>query len=161
MTDALVIRGEVVDPRADELDALQEEVKRLRRELAIANGEIAKAKGESARALGALRKQLSPLYRALQSVFGELDAAGVDDATFATNPTTPTRTTAIWANWKEKLPGYPARIIDALLLQSDLTTTQLAISCGCKRQRISDGIMKLNRAGLINKNGGKFSLKAL
>ena len=120
------------------------------------------------RALTALRTQLGPLYRALQDVFGELDEAEIEEAARVFHPSAPStastvtsRTTAIWENWKTKLPGYPARIIDALLLQSDLSTTQLAISCGCKSQRISEGISKLNKAGLINKNSGKFSLKAL
>lgn len=159
MSEALIVRGEIVDPHDDEITALENEVKRLRRELAIANGEIAKAKGESSRALSALRKQLAPLYRALQAVFCELDAAGMDDAPPTHNDTP--RTIAIWENWKQKIRGQAAQIIDALLLHHEMTAQQIAIAIGIHRKNVPQLIFKLNKAGLIYKNGDRYSLKQL
>lgn len=152
----LVVRGEIVDPRDEEITALEGEVKRLRRELAIANGEIAKAKDDATRALGQLRKQLSPLYRSLQMVFGELAAAGVDDA--PTSTTSSPHVSAVWESWKSRM-GSAAKIIDALLLHREMNTQQLAIATGYHRTTIPAMIFKLNKAGLLNKNGGRFSLK--
>ncbi len=156
---ALVVRGHVVDPRDEDITALEAEVKRLRRELAIANGEMASAKTEASRAVSALRKQLSPLYRALQQVFGELEAVGADDlgAAFVSDP----RVTAIWQSWKSRLGPQCGKVIDALLLQPEMNTTQLAIAIGTSRRNMPNLIFKLNQAGLLNKNGGRFSLKQL
>lgn len=151
---ALMIRDAVIDE--GEAERLHNEVIRLRRELAIANGEIARAKAESGHALSALRKQLSPLYLALQAVFGGLDAAGADDS-----PAQDSRTAAIWASWKTRLGPQCGKIIEALLLQPDMNTTQLAIAIGTHRNNIPNLIFKLNKAGLLNKNGGRFSLKQL
>jgi len=157
MSEELVLRGEVVSDHAEEVRLLEQEVRRLRRELAMANGEIAKAKSEAAKATAALRKQLAPLYRALQSVFGELDAIGSNESESAPSP----RVSAVWEAWKSKLGPQCARAIDALMLHSEMDTTRLAIAMGTNRRNIPNIIYKLNQAGLINKNGGRFSLKQL
>lgn len=160
--EALVLHGELVDVTSEELRALEEEVKRLRRELAMANGEIAKAKSDSARALGALRKQLAPLFRALQAVFGELDAAGLEDAPAASGGGS-SRVSAVWESWKQKLGSNtaPARVIDALLQHGELNVAQLKVAAKMANQTVYDAIHRLNKLGLINKNGGRFSLKSL
>jgi hypothetical protein len=112
-----------------------------------------------------LRRQLTPLYRALQSVFSELDAAGVVEETIgyasSTNNPAPPRTSAVWESWKSRMPGGPAKIIDALLVHGEMNTQQLAIATGVHRNSVPAMIFKLNKAGLLNKNGGRFSLKAL
>lgn len=154
-----------VDPRDAQIEGLKAENRRLQRAVSDAEVRAERAREDADRALSNLRRQLSPLYRAMQMVFGELDSAGVVDGPAPTAaPHSPAfgpdaRIQAIWENWKSKMPGYPARIIEALLIQSDLNTAQLAIACGCKPQRISEGIVKLNKASLINKNGHRFSLK--
>jgi hypothetical protein len=145
-------QGVVVEE--DERDA---EIRRLRRSWRETQEELAKVRRDSTRALAELRRQLGPLYRALQGVFGELDAVGPSDAA----PHLDSRRQAVWENWKSKLHGYPARIIDALLLHGEMNTSQLAIAVGCHKQRISEGISRLHKAGLINKNAGRFSLKEL
>lgn len=164
-----LIEGEVVPQGDPELERLQAANRQLRRDLDDAKIEARRAREDADRALSALRRQLSPLYRALQMVFGELDAAGVADAVpvsttgaaAAAAAVGDPRVQAVWEKWKSHLPGYPARIIDALLIHGEMNTSQLAIAAGCKRQRISEGIVRLNKAGLINKNAGRFSLKQL
>lgn len=91
-----------MDAHERALDELREENEKLSAALRRANQETAQARAEAARALAALRKQLSPLYCALQAVFGELDAAGVEDAPGNTAPAASTRTSAIWDSWKSR-----------------------------------------------------------
>lgn len=167
MSDKLAIfdRNQA-DPREEEMKELRDENKKLARALADANMRADRAEEDAARALTALRRQLTPLYRSLQAVFGELDAAGIGDEVMA-QPSTPSsantpdaRVAAVWASWKSKM-GAASKVIDALLLHGEMNTQQLAITCGVDRTTIPNYIHRLTKAGLINKNGGRFSLKAL
>jgi hypothetical protein len=162
-----LLEGEVVPDVDPEIERLRARVRGLERETADAKVEAKRAREDADRALSMLRKQLSPLYRALQAVFGELDAAGVTDdvpaeSRAASSPNGPdVRVAAVWASWKSKLGGGAAKAIDALLVHSDLNTQQLAIATGLHRTTVPKVIYELNKAGLINKNGGRFSLKQL
>lgn len=153
---ALVVAGHVFDDD-NELADLREEVQQLRSELRAARSEAARAKQDVGQAVAALRRQLTPLYRALQGVFGEMDAIGVEDATPATN----SRTTAVWEAWKSRIGGQPAQLIDAFLLHGEMTSGQIAIAIGINPKNVAQVVHKLNKAGLIQKNGSKFSLKQL
>lgn len=153
----------IYDPHgadASELSELRAANKELAAALRRANQDAAQARTESARALSALRKQLSPLYRALQGVFGELDSAGIAEDNAMPSASNP-RTDAIWASWKSKFPGKPAMIIDALRLHREMNTSQIAIAIGSSRGNVPPMISKLNKAGLLQKNGVMFSLKEL
>lgn len=156
-----LIEGRLMPDSELESDhALREEIRDLRDRLRDAQRELSAAQHESARALGNLRRQLGPLYQALQMVFGELDAAGVNEAPAASAQVN-SRTSAVWENWKTKLPGRPAQIIDALLLHGEMNSTQIAIAIGIHRNNVPGLIFRLNKAGLIDKNGTKYSLKKL
>jgi hypothetical protein len=67
----------------------------------------------------------------------------------------------VWENWKSRMPGAPAKVIDALLLHRDMSQQQLCIATGVPRGSMTNVISRLNRAGLISKNGGRISLKEL
>jgi len=157
----------VADDRDIAITEARDEIRALRHELAEVNERAFRERRESARAIAELRRQLTPLYRALQGVFGEMDAAGVESAPElgASAPssvaTRDPRVTAVWESWKSRLGGAAAKIIDALLLHGEMNTMQLSVVCQCRRQTISDNIMRLNKANLIDKNGGRFSLKKL
>lgn len=143
---------------------LEDEIRELQSALSTANATAAQAKRDAARALTNLRRQLSPLYRALQDVFGELDAAGAADTAqgVTTNTGRDARTTAIWESWKGRLGPTCAKVIDALLLQADMTNRQIAIAIGTNRiQTIYDAVRKMNQASLLVKNGDRYSLKQL
>lgn len=156
-----LLEGDVVeDDRESRIVELEAEVEALRSELSQAKFAITQAQREATRALSALRRQLTPLYRALQGVFGELDAAGVEDAAQPGAPPANARVTAVWDNWKSKM-GTAAKVIDALQLHGELNTQQLAVAVGLHRTTIPALIHKLNKAGLITKNGGRFALKQL
>lgn len=170
MNDKLALRDPIIDidgdPRDDKIDALERQVAKLRGELSDTRHELQRVKEDSNRALTGVRQQLSPLYRALQRLFGELDDAGVADVplgapTPASTPPVNSRATAVWESWKSKLGTGPARIIDALLLHGEMTAKQLKIACACRQNSIYEWMVKLNKAGIVNKNGGRFSLKEL
>lgn len=108
--------------------------------------------------LANLRQVLGPLYGGLRLIFGEMDAMGVGSSSASSvDP----RVQAAWDNWKQKLGGTAARFIDALLLHGEMTQTQLRIAVGCAKGTVPGVVCNLNKAGLLNKNGGKISLKQL
>lgn len=159
-----LLEGTVLEPmEEDRIVALAAEIRDLRAELAEARANEARARKDAARALSSLRHQLSPLYRALQMVFGELDAAGVQDEASrpGTTESIEPRVAAVWQSWKSKLPGKASEFIDILLQHGEMNAAQLRIAGRCSSDTVYQTIHKLNKAGLINKNGGKFSLKQL
>lgn len=124
----------------------------LQREQDRSDGEVAAA--------NRLRTALTPLYNALQQVFGDLDSIGAE-AAIPAEPSYKPRASAAWESWKDKLGGQAAKAIDVLLLHGALTQTQLRIHIGCAKGSVPGIVYQLNRAGIINKNGGKISLKEL
>lgn len=163
-----LLEGDVVPDVDPEVERLHARVRTLEREVSDAKIEARRAREDADRALSALRRQLGPLYRALQAVFGELDAAGVSEGaqSSAAPPPPPMsgtdpRVAAVWENWKQRLSPACGKVIDALLLHGDLNNAQLKVACRLGTSTVSDCIYKLNKAGLINKNGGRFSLKQL
>ncbi len=161
------IEGEVLPDVDPELDRLRAENRQLARELDDAKVEARRAREDADRALSRLRTQLSPLYRALQAVFGELDAAGVTESTSPAAAAGPAAqpsgraTDPRWESWKQKLPGRTAELIDLLLLHGEMNRNQLMAAMRCGKDVVRVTISRLNVAGLINKNGGRFSLKQL
>lgn len=159
-----MLEGTVMPDVDPELERLRAEVRRLQREASDAKLEAARAREDADRAMGMLRRQLSPLYRALQAVFGELDAAGVTDGPAAAQAPTAPAGRAIdprWESWKEKMPGRPAEMIDLLLLHGDMSRNQMMAAMRAGKDVVRVTASRLNVAGLLSKNGGRFSLKQL
>jgi hypothetical protein len=160
-----LLEGDVVDgPEArireliDKNDELEIEIHKLKADLRRAQRAAQDAEAHAVAVFVPLRQQLTPLYRALQSIFGDLDAAGVGDgpsavAGRATDPR--------WASWKQKMPGRPAELIDLLLLHGEMNRNQVMAAMRCGKDVVRVTVSKLNVAGLLTKNGGRFSLKAL
>lgn len=166
---AKLLEGPVIDiEQPDDRDA---KIRRLESELRAADLKTQQAQNdlETARAaIHTLRQQLSPLHRALKAVFGEIEMAIGDEperaegSTGSQPPAANDRIAAVWQEWKQKLGGAAAKIITALLSHESADTTQLMILIGTpRRQTVHDAVFKLNNAGLINKNGGRISLKQL
>jgi hypothetical protein len=147
---------------ADRIKKLERQLEERNRQLEEAQDDLRAERSKNAQgaaAVAELRRQLSPLYNGLRAVFGEMDALGVAEGTSGhVEP----RKAAVWEAWKTKLPGIPAKMIDALLVHGALNQTQLRIHAQCARSSVPNAVMALNRAGLINKSGdGKISLKEL
>lgn len=145
---------EADDPRDTRISELEDELRDLRNELLHAHAATKDAKRDAARALVNLRRQLSPLYRALQDVFGELDAAGTEDTTSA-----PSRDK--WDAWKQRLGPGCAKVIDALLLGNEMTVTAIAVSAHMGKRQVYEATSKMGQAGILARNGSKFSLKPI
>jgi hypothetical protein len=165
---SMVLSG-IPDPQA-QVRSLQQELYNRNRQISDAETRIADLEAELVRERaksrqverGAqqLRSVLSPLYQALGAVFGEMDAAGMDDSSPV--PTPGKSPSPVWESWKSRLGGASSRIIDILLMHGELNQEQIRIHIGTNRkQTIYDAIAKLNKAGIINKRDGKVSLKEL
>jgi ribosomal protein L29 len=139
------------DTRDATIRALEDRVRELERSL-----EDERAQNISNNA-GAqeLRKILAPLYGALQMVFGELNKLESNPDPYDNHKA------GVWEDWKRKMPGHPAKFIDALLIHGALTQTQLRIHAQCAAGSVPGVVSKLWQAGLINKNNGKISLKEI
>jgi hypothetical protein len=146
---------------------LRETLASLRRELAQATERADTAEKEAAserrkriameKGIASLRLALSPVHEGLLMIFGEMDALGVGEPSGIAP-----KNSAAWEQWKQKLGGAAAKIIDILHVHGELDHRQLAIHIGTNRlQTVYDAVSKLNKAGIINKNGGKVSLKQL
>lgn len=138
------------DGRDDNIRAMQDRIRDLEREL---EAERSRSVNISSGAQE-LRQILAPLYHALGLIFGQVENMNLPGV-ISTDP----RKAAIWAEWKQKLPGHPAKFIDALLIHGSLTQTQLRIHAQCAAGSVPGVVSKLWQAGLINKNNGKISLK--
>ena len=157
-----LIEGQVEDVRDRRIRDLEAQVDLLQRLVVEAQDETRQYRANTDDAFARLRQQLSPLYRALQGVFGELDAAGVDEPAGQSSPVK-ARAAAVWESWQQKLgaSSAPARVIEALLAHGELNVAQLKVAAKMATQTVYDATSKLNRLGLITKNGGRISLKAL
>lgn len=155
-----LLEGRVELTEAQRIQELKHENVELRHRIERLELELRQAKLTNATAASNLRQLLEPLYHALQMVFGEIDVI-IPEGSAKTAAAPSERSTAVWEAWKSRLGTTPAKIIDALLTHRDLNTQQLAIATGLHRSTIPTAIYKLNKAGLINKNGGRFSLKEI
>jgi len=112
-----------------------------------------------------LRTILAPLYQALGMVFGQIEVMGVGAASTVPPTSVDPRKAAVWDSWIEKLGGkesFAGNMIAALLQHGALTSKQIAIHIGTKRmQTVYETTLKVNKAGILDKNGDKFSLKEL
>lgn len=149
---------------ADRIKKLERQLEERNRQLEEAQDDLRAERSKNAQgaaAVAELRRQLSPLYNGLRAVFGEMDALGVAEVAAQGGGVDP-RKRAVWDAWKQRMPGIPSKMIDALLLHGALTQTQLRIHAQCARSSVPNAVMQLNRAGLINKDsGGRISLKEL
>lgn len=145
-----------------QIDSLQHELYERNRQLVEVEEALRQEKLKNAaveRGVSQLREILSPMFSGLKMVFGEIDSMGVGSSPFSggIDP----RKAAVWEDWKRKLGGKAADAIDALHIHGEMTHTQLKIHMKCGQQTVYDTVHRLNKAGIINKNGGKVSLKQL
>lgn len=144
--------GDTDDPRIttpeEKVVSLESQVRRLKLEA-----------DEAKRVLAPIRKQLEPLYNALRILFGQLDAAGIDTATSTAASTGSSPKNSVWDSWKSRLGGKCPEIIDLLLIHGDMTHAQLMAAMKCHYNTVKNNISTMNKAGILMKNGGRFSLR--
>lgn len=144
---------------------LEDENAQLRRELVKKDQVLESDRRTIAAGVANLRRQLSPLYTALKQVFGEMEGLVEDtDPTGGSSHGPDSRVSAVWDSWKGRLSPACGRVIDALLIHGALNSQQICVAAKMGMSTLLGGtgvIAKLNKAGLLDKNGGKFSLKKL
>jgi hypothetical protein len=148
---------QVQDSRDRIIASLQEENRDLQDQVAAARRELEAQRSESSRAVAELRRQLLPLFQALRAVFGEIDAIAPQAANGVYQQND--KKTAVWESWMKKLPGKRADFIQALLEHGEMTGAQLRVATHTAAGSVAGIIHELKKLGLINKNGGKYSLK--
>lgn len=152
-------------PEADDSTRLRREIAGLEQELREAKREAEEARQSAAdavQAISALRRQLEPLHKSLKMIFGEISRvdAGKETGEPSASENTSRFTNAKLEMMKRQLGGRQAEFIE-FLQHGEMTTAELAAAAHCHRDTVAQVILKLNRAGLIEKNGNKFSLKDL
>lgn len=153
-----LLSGEV--NRDGDVEQLEIENADLQHRVRTLELELSRVKRENQRAIAQLRQILTPLRNGILQIFGEMDAIGGESISTDSSPAAPAKAKA-WEMWKSRLGEGCAKVIDALMVHGGMNTTQLSIATGYHRTSIPVMIFKLNKAGLINKNGGTFSLKEL
>lgn len=166
-----LLEGEVIDNgndvQAGELDRLRSELRGVRHELndlRDENAQLNRRLSQTDAPIARLRETLRPIYELLQMVMGEIDAIDPDDVPSAAgaSATRPAASSPVWESWKQRMPGAPAKIIDALLLHADASVEQLVVLTHISRRTtIYEAIRRMSKAGIIDKNGGRFALKKL
>jgi hypothetical protein len=155
--------GEADDPRDAEIRRLKaqltrlvDENSRLREELA---GSTATLHREQA-PLRQVKKILDPLHRALQALYGEIEAAGIEDSSApaaAAAPGQPIPETK-YAAWKQRLSPACGKIIDALLVQP-LTHSQMVVYCKMHFDTIGKALKIMKANALLEQDGKVYRLK--
>lgn len=138
------------DDRDTIIAGLREQLRQAREELAA---ERSKGSGVE-EGVAQLRAALLPLKDGLDRIFGILPASELPSVA---SP----RKSAAWESWKSKLGGKAAEAIDVLMLHGEMNAVQLRLHLQCGKDYVYNVISQLHKAQLINKNGGKISLKEL
>jgi len=149
-----------IDPHERIIAELRGENDRLRREVESLRQALSDNMSQDAdfhRGLNQVCDTMRPLFEGLCRIFSEIDR--IPGARPGSSPRV--KSSEVWESWKGKLSGTAAKSIDALLLHGEMTAEQLRIHLGCATRTCYNIIGELNRAKLINKNGGRISLKEL
>lgn len=145
----------------EQIAGLERLVEERNRRIAQLEADLRRAEAERAAVqagIAELRRSLEPLHHALNLIFGNIDAnlpPGEDrrEASAAKRE--------VWESWKQKLGGLTAKAIDVLRMHGAMNQAQLRIQLSCATRSVTNVVAALNKAGLIDKAGGKISLKEL
>jgi 3-oxoacyl-[acyl-carrier-protein] synthase III len=146
-------RDRIIASLETENRELKDKIEEMRLEAQQANKAVEQGVGE-------LRRVLLPLHQAMRLVFGEIDRIAPVGESYHSNPQSDKKR-AIWESWKKKLGGQQANFIDALLEHGQMTAAQLRVAMHCGRDAVYQVASKLGKLGLVEQNGGKYSLKEL
>lgn len=156
VVEGAVVQDSELESLRDQLTGVRAERDQLRHEV----GELKTQLKQQAQVTILVRKHMGPFYQVLRAMFGEIDKLGPETVTEDAPPTT-NGASPKWESWKQKMPGSPAEVITSLLEHGEANVKQLCVLCKRGENTIYSAIVRLNKAGLLSKNGGKYSLKAL
>lgn len=151
----------------DDANTLRQKLQRLQTEFSGVKLELAKCQ----HVIGGLKSQLSPLYHALRGVWGELDLVDLPDGGGGA-PTIPSSSHAsargeshvnqrVWDEWKRKLGGKTADIIQSLIEHGRMTKVQMKVAAHAGTSTVDRSVAQMMSLRLLDKDGGYYSLKEL
>jgi hypothetical protein len=156
-----LLEGEV---RQDDAVRLKREIAGLEQELEEVKAErdqLKQASADSIQAIRALRKLLDPFHTVLRMIYGEISRIDVGQIGVESNGNNSASVLSPkWQMLKTKLGGRQAEFID-LLQHGPMTAAQLRAAAHCDIRTAYSVIERMKAGGLLDKNGGKFSLKDL
>lgn len=131
----------------DEVDSggLERRVERLEREVANLKQSAMEAAKQGVEIM--LRRMFSPLHKATSVLVGD---ALVDDGV---------QSNGKWEVIKQRMGPRLAEVIDLLLVQGPMTTSQIAAATRSSGEAARQRLDKLRGQGLVEKNGQNFFLK--
>lgn len=157
--------GEFAGQQPDETITLRKRISQLEADLRESKHVIQRlevALADTERPLKSLRRMLSPFRSVILAIFNELDAAGISESAPAESaPAVRLAKSAVWDRWMNQLGGNRATMIRTLLEHGEMTRTQLRVASGIADGSLNSVATELVRLGLINRGGGKYSLKEL
>lgn len=161
----LALDGQV-DNRDEVIEKLRSENRRMSEELRLAKLALETVKSETGAVMegvNELRNLLTPLYRGLRLTFGEMDALPTSTPTANGSHAVSNPKLAIWQKWIDKFgaASLNARFIMALLEHGQMTATQIRVVMQCATNSVFNTATRLKGLGLIEKSGGKYSLREL
>lgn len=161
MAQALLTGSVDTSQLQQEVDRLRGENLRLGDELNAARQEVMEAR-RAQQALAVLRRIFEPLHGALRAIFGELDAASIED-TPAAGRAAGGPVPEVWQSWIDRFgaDSQSSKFILALLKHEALTAAQIRVHMQCSHQAVYDAAKRLNKLGLTEKNGAKYSLRQI
>jgi hypothetical protein len=148
-----------------------DEVTRLRREIAGLEQELRDAKdgeemakqasSDALQVIRALRESpLAQVHKVLKMLFGEISRVDAGEVTPPQVETT-SRANSVWDKWIQKLGGNRGAILKSLLEHGEMTRVQLRVASQVPEGSLNGITSELYKMGLINRAGGKYSLKQL
>lgn len=140
-----------------EVDTRDQELVLLRRQLAQLNEALRLERNKTAAIEHGARKLKSattPLYHALQHIHGEIDIMGIGDAAGNQAQGNPK-----WEDWKRRMPGRPAEVIELLQVNRDMSVQNLMTAMKAGKNTVYQIMSRLGQAGVTKCTGGRYSLK--
>jgi hypothetical protein len=141
-----------------EITGLEAEIDRLKNEL-----EQERREGKAAKsAVKAIQKHFKADFMVLRAVFGEIEAVGLEDEPGTVSAASPSagKLSPRWEMLKQRLGGRQGEFID-ILQHGEMSAAQVRAAAHCDIRTAYAVLQKMKDAGLVSKNGGKFSLKEL
>lgn len=155
---------ELRSPNADEVVRLRREIAGLEQELEIAKNEAKSLKSaatDSVQAIRALRKTLEPFRVAIGMIYGEISRVDAESFTESSGAQSAPSSgdDAKWVKIKQRLGGKRAEIIDLLLVQTEMTITQVSRSAHMHYDTATKLLREMLGQGLLTKNSNLYSLR--
>lgn len=125
---------------------LERRVKRLETEIANLKQGAMDAARQGVEVM--LRRMFGPLHRATSVLVGDADVEEVSQSD------------GKWEVIKQRLGPKLAEVIDLLLVQGPMTTSQIASATRSSGEAARQRMDKLRGQGLVEKNGAHFSLRS-